>query len=124
MFSDVIQIQVKSTYLPNQSDPLAQRFVFAYTIHIINTGAEPAKLLNRHWKILDGNNVLEEVRGEGVIGEQPRLMPGGEFTYSSGAILKTSTGTMEGSYQFRTDAGRLFDAEIPLFVLAVPGALH
>lgn len=111
-------------YLPAQSDPKAGRYVFAYTITIKNAGHEPAKLISRHWKILDGRNQLEEVRGEGVIGEQPRLLPGGEFTYSSGAVLKTPTGTMEGSYQFRTDEGRLFDAPIPLFALAVPSALH
>lgn len=119
-----IQIKVKTTYLPGQSDPKAKRFVFAYTIHIKNAGGEPAKLLRRHWKIVDGNNLQEEVRGDGVIGEQPRLAPGGEFTYSSGAILKTPTGTMEGSYTFRTDDGRTFEAPIALFVLAVPGALH
>ncbi|UTA48608.1 Co2+/Mg2+ efflux protein ApaG [Simiduia sp. 21SJ11W-1] len=124
MAKDDIRIQVKSLYLPDQSDPKARRFVFAYTIKIKNAGAEPAKLMSRHWKILDGNNQLEEVRGDGVIGEQPRLLPGGEFTYSSGAILKTPTGTMEGSYRFRTDDGRQFEAPIPLFALAMPGALH
>lgn len=124
MAKDDIRIKVKSLYLPAQSAPKAKRYVFAYTITIFNAGDEPAKLLTRHWKILDGNNQLEEVRGDGVIGEQPRLLPGGEFTYSSGAILKTPTGTMEGSYQFRTDDGRVFDAPIPLFALAMPEALH
>ena len=124
MLPSDIQIKVKSLYLPAQSSPKQGRYVFAYTINIRNLGDQPAKLLTRYWKILDAKNKLEEVRGDGVIGEQPRLLPGGEFTYSSGAVLETSAGTMEGSYQFTTDAGEKFDVDIPLFVLMLPGALH
>ncbi|MDN3637242.1 Co2+/Mg2+ efflux protein ApaG [Simiduia curdlanivorans] len=124
MLPEDIHIKVKSLYLPAQSSPKQGRYVFAYTISIHNKGQQPAKLLTRHWKILDGRNKLEEVRGEGVIGEQPRLLPGAEFTYSSGAVLETPNGTMEGSYQFRTDEGELFDVAIPLFALTLPGALH
>lgn len=119
-----ILIQVKSLYIPGQSDPRANRYVFAYTISITNRGAVPAKLLSRYWQITDGRNKVEEVRGEGVIGEQPRLLPGANFTYSSGAVIETPFGTMEGAYQFRTDDGRLFDVPIPLFALTLPGALH
>lgn len=124
MLPSDIRINVKSLYLPAQSSPKQGRYVFAYTINIQNLGDQPAKLLTRHWKILDAKNKLEEVRGDGVIGEQPRLLPGAEFTYSSGAVLETSAGTMEGSYQFTTDSGEKFDVEIPLFVLMLPGALH
>lgn len=124
MLATDISIKVKSLYLPAQSAPKQGRYVFAYTICINNRGTEPAKLLSRHWQILDGRNRLEEVRGDGVVGEQPRLLPGGEFTYSSGAVLETPMGSMEGSYQFSTDSGELFDVSIPLFVLTMPGSLH
>ena len=124
MLPEDISVKVKSLYLAAQSSPKQGRYVFAYTISIQNNGRQAAKLLTRHWKILDGRNKLEEVRGDGVVGEQPRLMPGAEFTYSSGAVLETRAGTMEGSYQFSTDTGELFDVDIPLFVLTLPGALH
>ena len=124
MLPEDISVKVKSLYLAAQSSPKQGRYVFAYTISIQNNGRQAAKLLTGHWKILDGRNKLEEVRGDGVVGEQPRLMPGAEFTYSSGAVLETPAGTMEGSYQFSTDTGELFDVDIPLFVLTLPGALH
>src|SRR5690606_33721321 len=94
-----IRVSVETSYVPDQSDPGGQRYVFAYTITILNEGAEPAKLLRRHWIITDANGKVQEVRGDGVVGEQPHLAPGQGFRYSSGAILETPVGTMQGSYQ-------------------------
>lgn len=119
-----IRVQVQTEYLQGQSDPDSERFVFAYTITIRNDGAVAARLLTRHWIITDANGKVQEVRGEGVVGEQPHLGPGQDFRYSSGAILETPVGAMEGSYQMVADDGSHFDAMIPPFRLAVPGLLH
>jgi ApaG protein len=119
-----IQVSVETNYLPEQSDPGSERYVFSYTITIHNAGDEAAKLLRRHWIITDANGKVQEVRGDGVVGEQPHLAPGQGFRYSSGAILETPVGTMEGSYQMVTDEGRAFDAPIAPFRLAMPGILH
>ena len=119
-----IRIDVETSYLGEQSDPHDQRYVFAYTITIRNEGGLSATLLTRHWIITDANGTVKEVRGDGVVGEQPRLEPGQGFRYSSGAILETPVGTMEGTYQMVDEQGQRFDASIPLFRLAMPGILH
>ncbi|HET7674913.1 MAG TPA: Co2+/Mg2+ efflux protein ApaG [Gammaproteobacteria bacterium] len=119
-----IHVDVSTAYVAAQSEPTAQRFVFTYTITIRNQGSRPATLVERHWLITDANGKIQEVRGSGVVGEQPRLKPGEGFQYSSGAILETPVGAMEGSYRMRTDEGEHFDAHIPPFTLAVPGVLH
>ena len=119
-----IRIDVETSYLREQSNPQEQRYVFSYTITIHNDGGSPATLLTRHWTITDANGTVKEVRGEGVVGEQPRLEPGQGFRYSSGAVLETPVGTMQGSYQMVDGEGRRFDAPIPLFRLAMPGILH
>ena len=120
----LFDIAVDTRFLDDQSAPEEGRYVFAYTIHIRNGGKVPARLLGRHWLITDGNGKVEEVRGEGVVGEQPRLEPGEAFTYTSGAVLQTAVGTMEGSYHMSGDDGTEFDAPIPPFTLAVPRTLH
>jgi ApaG protein len=119
-----ISIDVETAYLDDQSEPREQRYVFAYTITIRNEGEVPAKLLTRHWIITDANGRVQEVRGDGVVGEQPYLKPGQGFRYSSGAVLETPVGTMQGSYQMIDDHGAQFDAPIPAFRLAKPGMLH
>lgn len=119
-----ITIDVDTQYLEDQSDPAERRFVFAYTITIRNRGAVPAKLLTRHWIITDANGKVQEVRGEGVVGEQPHLRPGQGFRYTSGAVLETPVGSMHGSYQMLADDGVRFDAQIPAFTLAIPGTIH
>jgi ApaG protein len=122
--SPPIRVSVETSYLPEQSDPGSARYVFSYTITIQNAGSEPAKLLRRHWIITDANGKVQEVRGDGVVGEQPHLAPGQGFRYSSGAILETPVGTMQGSYQMVTDQGDNFDAPIAPFRLAMPGILN
>ncbi|HYA38983.1 MAG TPA: Co2+/Mg2+ efflux protein ApaG [Candidatus Methylomirabilis sp.] len=119
-----IQIDVRTVYLPGQSAPDQNRYVFAYTITITNAGAIPARLVTRHWIITDANDQTREVRGDGVVGEQPYLLPGTSFQYTSGTILETPVGTMRGSYQMLADDGTEFDAEIPLFTLSIPRTLH
>lgn len=119
-----IQVAAKAFYLEEQSNPEQDRYVFAYTVVIQNQGNIAAKLLSRHWIITDANGKIEEVRGEGVVGEQPYLRPGEGFQYTSGAILETSVGSMHGSYQLLADDGMAFDAEIPAFVLSIPRTLH
>jgi ApaG protein len=119
-----INIQVETNYLVEQSEPREQRYVFAYTITIRNEGEVPAKLLTRHWIITDANGRVQKVRGDGVVGEQPYLKPGQDFRYSSGAVLETPVGTMQGSYQMIADDGTKFEAPIPAFRLAMPGMLH
>jgi ApaG protein len=119
-----IDVQVKTSYLPAQSAPEANRYVFAYTITITNGGEVPAKLVTRHWIITDANNQVQEVRGEGVVGEQPHLQPGMSFQYTSGTAIPTPVGSMRGSYQMVADDGTAFDAEIPVFTLSVPRTLH
>lgn len=119
-----IQVAARAFYLEQQSNPDQDRYVFAYTIVIQNQGTIPAKLLSRHWLITDANGKVEEVRGDGVVGEQPYLRPGEGFQYTSGAILETSVGSMTGSYRMLADDGMSFDADIPPFVLSIPRTLH
>lgn len=119
-----ILVQVETDYIAAQSDPENRRYVFSYTINIENTGDIAAKLLTRHWLITDADGHRQEVRGEGVIGEQPHLQPGESFCYTSGAILETPVGSMEGSYQMMADDGHPFDAPIAPFSLAMPGLMH
>jgi ApaG protein len=117
-------IEITTRFLDDQSRPGEDRYVFAYTINIRNTGDVPARLLDRHWIITDANGRVEEVRGDGVVGEQPLLQPGEHFEYTSGAVLETSVGTMQGSYGMLADDGTRFEAPIPAFTLAVPRTLH
>ena len=119
-----IRIDVETAYLDHQSDPDQHRYVFAYTITIRNEGLVAARLLTRHWVITDANGKVQEVRGDGVVGEQPHLKPGYGFRYSSGAVLETPVGTMQGSYQMVTDDGMRFDAPIAAFRLAMPGIVQ
>ena len=121
---DPIQIGVETAYTPEQSEPARKRYAFAYTITISNRGAVPARLLSRHWVITDATGKVQEVRGEGVVGEQPYLEPGESFRYTSGAVLETPLGTMQGSYQMVRDDGSNFDAPIAPFRLAMPHVLH
>ncbi len=119
-----VDIQVESQFLPDQSVPEEQRFAFAYTITIRNTGEEAMRLINRHWIITDGANQVQEVQGEGVIGKQPLIEPGQSFSYTSGAVIETAVGTMEGSYEMISASGRPFIAPIGIFSLVRPSALH
>ncbi len=119
-----ITVDVDTRYLEDQSNPGEGRYVFAYTITIRNEGEVPARLLKRHWLITDANGKVQEVRGDGVVGEQPYLMPGQGFRYTSGAVLETPVGAMEGSYQMLADDGVSFDAPIAPFTLAMPGTIH
>ena len=119
-----IGIQVVTDYVDEQSEPAADRYVFAYTITITNNGDVPARLISRHWIITDANGKVQEVSGDGVVGEQPHLNPGEEFRYSSGAVLETPVGAMQGLYRMEADNGINFDAPIAPFTLAVPGVLH
>jgi ApaG protein len=119
-----IRVDVSASYVGEQSKPEESHYVFSYTITIRNEGQVPARLLTRHWVITDANGKVKEVRGEGVVGEQPYLMPGQGFRYSSGAVLETPVGAMQGSYQMLADDGSQFDAHIAPFTLAMPGMLH
>lgn len=119
-----INVAAVSQFLPEQSDPNGGRYVFAYTITIRNTGAVPAKLLNRHWIVTDANGKVQEVRGAGVVGEQPHLAPGDVFEYTSGTQLETPLGSMHGSYDMVADDGTRFDAEIAPFSLGDRSQLH
>ena len=119
-----IRISVQTAYLPEQSEPDAERFVFSYTVTIQNEGAVSARLLNRHWVITDANGEVQEVRGEGVVGEQPYLRPGESFRYTSGTVLATPVGSMEGEYEMVADDGARFLAPIAPFSLSVPRTLH
>ncbi|MEO0996201.1 MAG: Co2+/Mg2+ efflux protein ApaG [Pseudomonadota bacterium] len=119
-----IRVDVATDFVDGQSEPDRDRYVFSYTITISNLGEVPARLLTRHWLITDANGNVQEVRGDGVVGEQPHLGPGEQFRYSSGAILNTPVGAMQGSYQMLADNGDRFDAAIAPFTLAVPGLLH
>lgn len=119
-----IRVEVQTSYLDEQSDPKERRYVFSYTITIRNEGPVAARLLTRHWVITDANGKVQEVRGDGVVGEQPYLKPGQGFRYSSGAVLETPVGAMQGSYEMVTDDGTHFDAPIAVFRLAMPGILQ
>jgi len=119
-----IEIKPVPQFIPEQSDPDDSRYVFAYTITIRNLGELPAQLIARHWIITDANNEVQEVRGLGVVGNQPLLKPGESFEYSSGCSLATPVGTMKGTFQMVGEDGTRFEAEIPEFVLAIPRVLH
>jgi ApaG protein len=119
-----ILIEVATDYIDEQSEPDSDRYVFAYTITITNNGNVPARLISRHWVITDANGKVQEVSGDGVVGEQPNLNPGEEFRYSSGAVLETPVGAMQGLYRMEAENGVNFDAPIDPFTLAVPGVLH
>ncbi len=119
-----ITVEVETHYIEEQSFPDKNYFVFAYTITIRNMGQQSAQLLTRHWVITDSNHKVQEVRGDGVVGEQPILEPGEQFVYTSGTMLETSVGTMKGSYLMRADDGSNFDAPIEEFVLSTPRVLH
>ena len=119
-----IAVDAATQYLADQSDETAGRYVFAYTITIRNTGTVAAQLVSRHWIITDANNHVQEVKGLGVVGEQPLLAPGESFQYSSGAAIGTVVGTMRGTYQMVADDGTKFDASIPEFTLSIPRTLH
>lgn len=119
-----ITIRVVPTYVPEQSEPEEDRYLFAYHVRIENAGKEAVRLISRHWVITDGDGDESEVRGQGVVGEQPHLQPGERFEYTSACPLPTPVGTMHGSFQMITDSGVVFDAEISPFTLALPGALN
>ena len=119
-----VTVSAQTVFVPEESDAGADRYVFAYTITLVNTGAVAAQLLSRHWIITDANNRRIEVRGEGVVGEQPVLKPGETYRYTSGAAIETPVGTMRGAYQMRAEDGAVFEAEIPEFTLSIPRVLH
>jgi ApaG protein len=119
-----IRVDVETAYIEEQSNPRDKRFVFSYTITIRNEGSIPARLLTRHWIITDADGNVKETRGEGVVGEQPHILPGQGYRYSSGAVIETPVGIMQGSYQMMADDGQHFDAPIAPFRLAIPGVLH
>jgi len=119
-----IDVSVVTRYLPEQSQPEQNRFAFAYTVTVSNNGELPAKLLSRHWIITDGDGRVQEVRGAGVVGQQPLIEAGASHTYSSGTVMTTRVGIMQGSYQMLAEDGKRFDAVIAPFRLAVPGSLH
>jgi len=119
-----IMVTVKPEYAPEHSDPEQGRFVFIYDITIQNGGKQTVQLISRHWQITDANGRVQEVRGDGVIGEQPVLAPGNEHFYNSFCVLETNVGCMQGSYMMLGEDGLYFDAPIPAFTLAVPGVLN
>ncbi len=119
-----IEIEVQTTFVEEQSAPELDRYVFAYTITIRNAGEQAVRLISRHWIITDANGKVQEVKGLGVVGEQPYLRPGEAFQYTSGTVLETPVGSMEGSYQMLADDGTEFEAPIPPFTLSVPHTLH
>ena len=119
-----ITIAVTSAYLAEQSDPSRNQYVFAYTITITNTGEVAAQLIGRHWVITDAEHQVQEIKGLGVVGQQPLLQPGESFEYTSGTSLTTAVGTMRGTYQMVAENGQAFDADVPLFTLSVPRVLH
>ena len=119
-----VDVNAQATYIESQSNPSDNRFVFTYTVTIANNGTMPAQLLHRYWRITDGDGGIREVHGDGVVGEQPTIVPGDEFTYTSGAILETAIATMEGYFEMVAADGELFKAKIPIFTLLNPRALH
>lgn len=119
-----IIVEAKPHFIEEQSLPDEGRYVFAYTITITNAGESAAKLLTRHWLIIDANGKVQEVQGDGVIGEQPYLRPGESFRYTSGAMIETPVGIMQGTYTLRNDEGDCFNAPIPRFTLSIPRTLH
>ncbi|MDX7990505.1 Co2+/Mg2+ efflux protein ApaG [Xenorhabdus sp. Reich] len=119
-----INIQVQSAYVESQSQPEQQRFVFSYTISIRNLGHSPVQLISRYWRITNSNGHKIEIQGEGVVGKQPLILPGTEYLYSSGAVLETPLGTMEGHYEMIDHDGHPFRADIPVFRLAIPTLIN
>ncbi|MDD5389220.1 MAG: Co2+/Mg2+ efflux protein ApaG [Gallionellaceae bacterium] len=119
-----ITVTTRTQFIPEQSDESAERFVFAYTITIANSGQMPAQLISRHWVITDAHEKVQEVRGLGVVGEQPLLKPGEQFEYTSGTAIATPVGAMKGSYQMVAEDGSQFEAEVSEFILSVPRVLH
>ena len=119
-----IEVRVETQYVPEQSDPEAERYFFAYRVRIANRGALAAQLVSRHWIITDADQSIQEVRGIGVVGEQPLLQPGQKFEYTSGTSIATPVGSMRGSYQMVAEDGEHFEAEIPEFHLSMPRVLH
>ncbi|WP_271273108.1 Co2+/Mg2+ efflux protein ApaG [Aliamphritea hakodatensis] len=119
-----IAINVETSYLPEQSDPDKKRFVFSYHITITNHASQPVQLLNRRWLIVDGDEQVQEVKGEGVVGEQPVIDPTESYSYTSGTVLATNVGSMQGHYEMKAEDGQTFNAEIAPFTLAQPNALH
>ncbi|CAG1021059.1 Co2+/Mg2+ efflux protein ApaG [Methylomonas sp. LL1] len=119
-----VLVEAKPHYIEAQSSPEQNRFVFAYTITITNVGSVPARLLTRHWLITDANGKVQEVNGEGVVGEHPHLNPGDSFRYTSAAMIETPVGVMQGKYQMQSDTGESFSASVPKFTLSIPRTLH
>ena len=119
-----VTVEPVARFLADQSDPAKDQYVFTYTIKITNTGDVEAQLLSRHWIITDADHKVQEVKGLGVVGQQPVLKPGESFEYTSGASIPTNVGTMQGTYQMMAADGKAFDAPIPLFTLSVPRTLH
>jgi ApaG protein len=119
-----ILVEATPYYIEAQSSPEQNRYVFAYTVTITNVGSTPAKLLTRHWLITDANGKIQEVNGEGVVGEHPHLNPGDSFRYTSAAMIETPVGVMQGKYQMQSDNGENFKASIPRFTLSIPRTLH
>lgn len=119
-----LDVSVQPRYLPEQSDPAACRFAFAYTVRISNLGSVAAQVVSRHWVITDGNGKVVEVKGLGVVGRQPLIPPGQSFEYTSGSQLETPSGTMQGSYFCVAEDGERFETDIPMFALVMPGSLH
>ena len=119
-----VTVEPKASFLADQSDPAKGEYVFTYTITITNAGDVPVQLVSRHWIITDAEHKVQEVKGMGVVGQQPRLKPGESFEYTSGASIPTSVGTMRGTYQMRAEDGHAFDVPIPSFTLSVPRTLH
>lgn len=117
-------VQVQSVYIESQSTPEEERFVFAYTVTIRNLGRVPVQLLSRYWLITNGNGRETEVQGEGVVGQQPHIAPGGEYQYTSGAVIETPFGTMQGHYEMIDAAGATFRIAVPVFRLAIPSFIH
>ena len=124
MSGQKIKIKVDTAYLQEASDPSNNKYYFLYTVSIDNISRKGAKLLSRHWVIEDSNGKVQDVKGEGVVGEQPYINPGDQYQYTSGTVIETSLGTMKGSYQMIDDADNCFEAEIPEFVLSVPRVIH
>jgi len=118
------EVRVSTQFLDEQSDKEKGPYVFAYTIEIENVGDKSAQLLSRHWIITDAHNIVQEVKGDGVVGEQPTLRPGERFEYTSGCPLPTPVGTMQGAYTFLGESGEQFDVAVPEFLLSMPRVLH
>ncbi len=124
ILDESIDVSVETQYIKEQSKPDSDFYVFSYTITITNNGIETAQLMTRHWVITDSNSKVQEVKGDGVVGEQPILKPGESFVYTSGTMIETPVGTMQGSYGMMGENGNSFDATINEFILATPRVLH